>query len=407
MVPKFQAIQAAHEVLGDAEKRRKYDQARAEYLATNRSTEPPTFKKPPPPPPRTGSTFADGNTTSSFRQDPGADRFPSQNGSWRPQSASADKFAQFARQSPQRDKSRFQDNVRADAARGFGAMKGAPPTSPLRPRPHPTARVPPVNSFARDASSFPNLARTDSDPPGSTNTAYAHYKSGKEQRPPSAGSTVHTARDGIRSKHGRSPLRQTRSSHFEGFYDDVRPGLSRASTRYAHAGTGERTAVHTPDLSRSASLRNPPTDRQRDHLSPETPADQHMHQARRRSLSPRTSPDTTRKGRSAHRPSSTSSDGSEEPPSMRTRPTVTPRPRANYSKRTFTQADDAFEKQYPSTNYTRVVDEDNQYQYPPPESRGPIRRPFADLPDHLTHDHSHPDDATAWNPAENLADSTR
>lgn len=287
-------------------------------------------------------------------------------------------------------------------------MKSTPATSPLHtPRPHPTARVPPANNHARDTSSFPNLGRTDSDPPGSTNTAYAHYRAGREQRPPSTGSTTHASREDTRSKHTRSPLRQTRSSHFEELYADGRPGLSRASTRYAHAGIGERTAIRTPDLSRSASLRSSPTGRQQDHLSPESIPDRYTRQARRRSMSPKLKPDAAGMGRPSHRSPSTSSDDSEGPPPAQNRPTVTPRSRTAYSKRAFAQANDAFEKQYPDTNYTRVIDEDSQYQYPPPESRGPVRRPFAELPDHLNHDPSHPDDATAWNSAGMPTDSTR
>src|ERR1700761_8864012 len=144
VVPKFQAVQAAHEILSDPVEKAKYDTGRARLAAknaaatnTNYTADPYNYTRPPntkpastakqqfpfPPPPK-----------------PTAQR-PAQTPNQRPAaSAGADKFTPFTRGAPSWDRAKY-DDARAEAARAFPNMR---PTSSAQamPPPRSTPRAP-------------------------------------------------------------------------------------------------------------------------------------------------------------------------------------------------------------------------------------------------------------------------
>ena len=168
VVSKFQAVQAAHEILSDPIQKRKYDAERARLKAKTatgaaataanaagspppprRGPVPPTPSQFPPPPRRTAPTAA--------RQDPFS---ASANASRARPTSSADKYAPFSRAGEHSwDKSKDESRSKADAFRGFQQMR--PGHSPTRERFAPTPPPRPNNytsSSSRPASYMPHTA---------------------------------------------------------------------------------------------------------------------------------------------------------------------------------------------------------------------------------------------------------
>ena len=401
-MPKFQAIQAAHEVLSDPIQKAKYDLERAK-LNRLRETESSNFKKPPPPR-RTDSGYANGayhqpTAQPPPRRDTSTSRYAQQNASRaRPQSttsASADKFAQFARAAttaPTWDRARYEEASRAEGLRGLNAMRGGQPpqTSPLRPR-HPTApRSAGTDTYtpaSEQSPGFPGLNRTTSQRRGGPHagfgdeppprSAYAQHHRPERDRPPSAGvfPTVDPQAQ-RRPQESMNPLRQTRSFQPEDF-THPRPGLSRTSSKYATAG-GERTQVNTANISRSASVRNSPIDHKWDERGPfgaRSAAEEGTPKPRHRSHSPQ-----ARNGKATFEyGSETSSDGSDTPayPPPQNRKKATLRRPHTHSSSSDTAG---LEGYFPNTNYTRIVEDSNTYDYPAPENKAtPVRKPFSNM----------------------------
>lgn len=403
-MPKFQAIQAAHEVLGDANQKAKYDAERAK-LSRARDVESPvgTFKKPAAPP-RTNSFYPNGQYSQSGsqpppRKDPSAGQYVPQGSSRRPQSAtasSADKFAQFARAAPppqQWDRSRFEEAARQEGLRGMNAMKGSmPQASPLRPH-HPTAPrsagADPYGSGPEPSPGFPGLNRTashrrayaarppsgDEAPP--SRSAYAHYHRSERERPPSVGGFAHIdPNKPARDRGSVSPLRQTRSFHPDDF-STLRPGLSRASSKYARTG-GERTQVNTANIGRSTGVRNSPVGpewKERGPLDARAGAEDRSPRSRHRSHSPKARAGVPKFEFST---SETSSDSDNQPATEDRPKAPLRRPHPQFSSKV-SEEGPGLTGYFPDTNYTRIVD-DNTYSFPPPASKGaPVRRPFTDM----------------------------
>ena len=61
--------------------------------------------------------------------------------------------------------------------------------------------------------------------------------------------------------------------------------------------------------------------------------------------------------------------------------------------RVFTKTNTGLDQQFPGTNYTRVVDDDQPYVYPPPPPKQPVRHPF---PNMTSPDESHPPDQSQF-----------
>ncbi|KAK5084818.1 hypothetical protein LTR05_005897 [Lithohypha guttulata] len=382
VVPKFQAIQAAHEILGDPIQKVKYDSERAKL----RATDSPLFKKPPTPR-RTDSAYQNGAFPP--RRDASTNRYAPQATRPRPNSASAstaDKFAQFARAAPQQwDRSKFEQAARDEGLRGMNAMRGShAQTSPLRTR-HPTAPKPDPYS---DSPGFPGLNRTTSSrryTPG--DSAYAHVYG--SDRPSSTAPFNHDPNSRVRES--LSPLRQTKSFHTDDSH--LRPGLARNPSRYAQT-SGERINVNTTNVGRSASVRVSPVDkvwedREQGPFGSQRSPNERAPQPRHRSHSP--------KARYEYA-SETSSDEDDIPPPQDRKKASLRRPHTHAPNSNSPGLTDYF----PKNNYTRIVEEDiDTYNYPAPDNKGPpTRRPFAYVSSPADEPASSVDETTSGAPSE-------
>ena len=389
-MPKFQAVQAAHEILSDPVEKGKYDAGRARLAAKNAAvastytSDPYSFPRPTntkpvpkqpfpfPPPPKTPAqrpAFATPNQKTHT-------------------SSGADKFNAFTRGAPQSwDRSKF-DEARAEAARAFPNMRptsSGPPMPPPRsagraptaPKPSPTPDIPHVPNIP--PTSFPGLSRTASsrrtdyqgDPAQVPRSAFSYVSGARGRHHPMPHINVQEpymrSPPVSRARPSVSPLRHTRSSDYDMRHD---PG-SRPSAKYAGGG-GERIDLHGDGLHRSSSVRNSPID---DRGPFGRSSVRYENLPRHRSASP-----GMRKTDSKADFSESSSSSDEEPMHMNSRPKATPRNRPQMRTHLSydTEKNPGLTAQYPSTNYTRIVDE-NRYQYPPPESREPTRKPFPDM----------------------------
>ncbi|EXJ82791.1 hypothetical protein A1O3_06606 [Capronia epimyces CBS 606.96] len=397
VLPKFQAVQAAHEILSDPVEKAKYDAARSKLAGRNptsshasdpygftRSSNPktatstPHFPFPPPPKPKDKRP-----------------QFPNPN--QKPQtSAGADKFNAFARGAPQSwDRARF-DDARAEAGRMFPNMRPAPTAQqvpPRTPRQAPTAPKPSSSSDLPHVSNmnpagFPGLSRTQSarkqgytsgahgaDEPQAPRSAYSYVRADHAPGSPAHGYVPddHMRTPPVtRARPAVSPLRHTRSSDYDMRSDSF--GGSRPSSKYSGVG-GERTDIHGDGLHRSASVRHSPVDPRWDDRGPFGRSSAHFeHHPRHRSASP-----GMKNGIHADF-SSESSSSEDEVLNMNSRPKAMPRSRTQ-GLNPFGRIVDpnpGLTGQFPNTNYTRIV-EDGQYKFPAPDPRESIRRPFPDM----------------------------
>ncbi|KEF60805.1 uncharacterized protein A1O9_02367 [Exophiala aquamarina CBS 119918] len=401
VVPKFQAVQAAHEVLIDPVEKQKYDQGRAKLAAkmgppyaqtadpysfarSNNHPKPttaaPSFGFPPPKPKEKRTPFPPPNQ--------------------KPASSGADKFNTWTRSAPNNtwDRSRFE----AEAARGFSSMRqpqNSPQMPPRSTRQHPTAPKPPPPAETAHVpnvppTSFPGLSRTQSarrttgympgahgnvdEPAAPRTSAYAHVRADRTYPPQS--SNIHVSEPFnmrsppvSRARPTVSPLRHARSSDQD--MRSERINTSRPSAKYATPG-GERTDIRDDGLHRSASVRNSPVEPHWEERGPfGQPSSRYEQVPRHRSASPKVS------STGIHADYSSSS-GEDEAVHMNRRPKATPksRPKAQTgpSFRAFADDDPALTGQFPSTNYTKIIDE-SQHHYPPPEPREHTRKPWTGL----------------------------
>lgn len=283
-ISKFQAIQAANEVLTDPEQKLKYDQDRRKqgYVVPKATNAPRTNVNNFPPPPRRANTAArDGKAYNAG----GVHKAPP--------SAGAQRYAGWARASAQEwQNAKEEAQSRADAFRGFSEMKsgparGFPPPPPQRGRFVPTAQRPATShapsqanapkaangweQFPSGQAGFPGMSRTQSTrrkqgfdpstPSGDEHmagtSAYSGVRRGKQPQASTADASYFDPRGSPISpedisRSPTSPLRHTRS------HDDAsatRPGLNRQSTKYARSG-GEKTDLFGSGLGRSASVRS-------------------------------------------------------------------------------------------------------------------------------------------------------
>ncbi|KIW93798.1 uncharacterized protein Z519_05113 [Cladophialophora bantiana CBS 173.52] len=397
VVPKFQAVQAAHEILGDPVEKAKYDAGRARLAAKTAATtssayppdpygfprpndpkSTPTAKQqyPFPPPPKSAQTRAPRPAFAPKSQQQQA-------------SSGADKFNAFTRGVPQSwDRAKY-DEARAEAARVFPAMRptssaqqmpprSTPRQAPTAPKPGSGSEMPYVPNVP--PTSFPGLSRTasarKSDYPGVDPSQYPRsafsYVQGTRGQPPSNPhihvQDNHSMRSPpvSRARPAVSPLRHARSSDY-----DMRNDLGgRPPSRYAGTG-GERTDINGDGLHRSSSVRNSPID---DRGPFGRPSARYENIPRHRSASP-----GVRKA-GIHADFSETSSSDEEPRPMNSRPKAVPRSRPQVRTGLSYDADHnpGLTGQFPSTNYTRIVD-DSRYQYPPPDAREPTRKPFPSM----------------------------
>ncbi|KAL5338482.1 hypothetical protein BJX70DRAFT_199385 [Aspergillus crustosus] len=289
---RFQAIQAAHEILIDPQQRLKYDTERLRNgyygpsktsSARRESTAYPTTKP---------------NTKAQFSERPKSFHTGPSNG--------AQRYASYARAAPKQpwEKTRDETQTRADAYRGFQEMKGnVPGWSSFDPR---TGRAgqagqagaaprPPVTtngSSTRPKSAYEHT-HTGSKP---ATAEPAHGSFGKKKQgfaPRSAGGdepmAANTASYRNASRFERfnpapSPTSRKPAAGFPNGAENVNPSDYERSSKYATTG-GERTFFSSSMLGRSASTRTSPKNPgSRPRTNPPSPVPQHN--GRYRSASP-------------------------------------------------------------------------------------------------------------------------
>ncbi|RVX73806.1 hypothetical protein B0A52_02696 [Exophiala mesophila] len=407
-VPKFQAVQAAHEILIDPVEKKKYDEGRARLNAKQAQTsqtytapfspDPYGFARPPAPKPP-------GSTPQNFPPPPKPRDKRTQFSMPNPKSTStsADKYAAWARTVPDpRDRPRYDAATSAEAARGFSNMRQTQsnPQAPTRStRQHPTAPRPPsaADNFHvpnGTPGAFPGLSRTQSarkptgyntapygsDEPQAPRSAYSYVRGDRSQAPPP---NIHVpepqstrAPPVTRPRPAVSPLRHTRSSDYD--MRSNQPGSSRPSARYATTG-GEKTNLHGDGVRRSSSVRGSPVDPEwEEDRGPfgRPTASRHEHAPRHRSASPK----VTSNGGNTTYASSSSSESEDEWGTIHNRPKATPKSRSKPGTtptfQAFADNDPALTGQFPNTNYTKVVN-DGQHYYPPPGSKDHTRNPWS------------------------------
>ncbi|KIW24111.1 hypothetical protein, variant 1 [Cladophialophora immunda] len=394
VVPKFQAVQAAHEILSDPVEKARYDAGRAKLAAKTAATASTAYASDPYGFPRPNTAKATPTAKQQFPFPPppksAQSRAPFGAANQKQQASSgADKFNAFTRGVPQSwDRSKF-DEARAEAARVFPTMR---PTSSAQqmpprstPRQAPTAPKPPSSSEMPyvpniPPTGFPGLSRTASsrksdyhgaDASQFPRSAFSYVQGTRGQ--PAPNPHIHIPDNQSmrsppvsRARPAVSPLRHARSSDY-----DMRNDLGgRPPSRYAGAG-GERTDINGDGLHRSSSVRNSPIDDRGPFGRPST---RYESIPRHRSASP-----GMRKA-GIHADFSETSSSEEEPLHMNSRPKAVPRsrPQARTGPSFDAENNPGLTGQFPSTNYTRIVD-DSRYQYPPPEAKEPTRKPFPSM----------------------------
>lgn len=223
-------------------------------------------------------------------------------------------------------------------------------------------------------------AHGNADEPAAPRTsAYAHMRADRTHPPPQPPNINISEPYNVRSppvsraRPTVSPLRHARSSDQD--MRSERVTTSRPSAKYATPG-GERIDIHDDGLHRSASVRNSPVEAPWEERGPfGRPSSRYEKVPRHRSASPKVSSTGVHVDYS-------SSSGEDQPIHMRGRAKATPksRPKAQTgpSFRAFADDDPALTGQFPSTNYTKIVDE-SQHHYPPPEPREHTRKPWTDM----------------------------
>ncbi|RAL05180.1 DnaJ domain protein [Aspergillus ibericus CBS 121593] len=339
---KFQAIQAANEILSDPQQRLRYDtdRLRAGYGKLYGPPKANTARKAPPNPYASYSPKPQPPKPSSF--------------STRPQSfhsspsTGAQRYASYARAAPKQPWEKMQDEgqTRADAYRGFQEMKGnAMPGgwSSFDPRtghsgagsrshatangqtprpktayeyfkksPKTTSPEPTRSQSTRKKQGFAPRAAGGDEPMAANTSAYTSGpRADRSQTPnsfyaPAPSPTARKAAAAARAEHASTP------------------DFERASSRYATAG-GERTFFSSAGLGRSASMRDATSSPQpRPRTNPPSPTPPET--GRHRSASPKLKRDNNRNY------SSTSSSDTEDDFLTR-KPKAVPKSRLRTHKR--------------------------------------------------------------------------
>lgn len=360
-IAKFQAIQAAHEILTDPQQRLKYDtdRLRAGY---GKLYGPPKSDFPPRssnsakfsgPPPRRAPTAA---------QPPR----PQANSSYQtPPSTGAQRYASYAKAGGAKWEQPYDEaQTRADAFRGFQNMKGNSGNhnrggthswSKFDPRTgQSSAYQATAESWARSGTApggqKPRQQQNTYDPfsgKAGSNQQFPRSQSTKKKQgfaPGDPGGDEPMAKN--TSAYVNKPRERSQSTYFEpapsptakksplrsqqSTAEDEPPKTpfmssyaERSSNRYANAG-GEKTYFGRGGLDRSASVRNPTYNQANSHANPPSPLSPTSSRGRHHSASPKLRPDHSR-------PFS-SSDSSDTDDSPAARPKAVPRSRLRPDK---------------------------------------------------------------------------
>ncbi|KAL9623479.1 MAG: hypothetical protein Q9160_002159 [Pyrenula sp. 1 TL-2023] len=354
---KFQAIQAAHEVLADPQQRAKYDAERQKAAAANtfstqyrpggtpKST--PTSAHFPPPPKRPGAEKTRYPTSGVHKPPPtaGNQRFAKFQGGaaeWKKSKDDAEAIPQFSRAWQKMGPRQAPPTAPPPPPRPTFNPTAPRPAPPPPPQPEPSAYSNGWNGQNMGNAGFPGLNRSQSTrkrpgyapaTPGTYNepmappntSAYHHVSRGDRPQAARPQSYFDLPPQSPTMPHGRtvtSPLRHAKSQE-----DPTKPQRPRGQTREprSYARTpGERTYVGS-GVSRSTSLRNSPVDPKYEDHGFERP--QSHHGTRNHSAGPH-SRKAFEVSDSSSDTSSSDSDGIESIP----RPTATPHGRLGRMK---------------------------------------------------------------------------
>ncbi|KAL6237811.1 hypothetical protein BDW75DRAFT_61912 [Aspergillus navahoensis] len=288
---KFQAIQAAHEILIDPHQRLKYDTDRLRngYYGPTK----PSPRKDP----TTGYSAARPNTKATFTERPKSFHHGPSTG--------AQRYASYARAAPKQpwEKAPDQTQTRADAYRGFQEMKGntMPGWSSFDPRgragqpgavPRPTGAT--HGSSARPKSAYEHVY-TGTKPAAADSTS--HTQSAKKKQgfaPRAAGgdepmaantASYRSASRADRFGFATTPTARKPAAGFASGTENVAtPEFERTRSAYATTG-GEKTFFSSSMLGRSGSVRTSPKNTtSRPRTNPPSPNPQQS--GRHRSASP-------------------------------------------------------------------------------------------------------------------------
>ncbi|GES62325.1 DnaJ domain protein [Aspergillus terreus] len=297
-IAKFQAIQAAHEILGDPQQRLRYDteRLRAGYGKLYGPGKPTTPRKTAP------NNFA---STASTRPQSAKQSFSGRPQSFHQQgpSSGAQRYASYARAAPKQPWEKGQDDgqTRADAYRGFQDIKNG--WSRFNPR---TGGAEFPNGSPRMSKSayeyFASQSKTSSKPATPEPSARPQSSTKKKQgfAPRAAGgdepmaaktasyNSAHRAERPQSAHFGAAPSPTARKAA-AGFGNRAAnsrtPDVERAGSKYAGTG-GEKTFFSSEWLGRSSSVRNSP-DSSKSHSRTSPPSPTPAESGRHRSASPK------------------------------------------------------------------------------------------------------------------------
>ncbi|KAF3491247.1 DnaJ domain-containing protein [Arthroderma uncinatum] len=361
---KFQAIQAAHEVLVDPQLRLKYDtgRLRAGYgkLYGPPRTATPSRQAPPQPTPNTTRKPQASYTTHQYAKPsnayPGA--YPP------PPSSNAQKYASYAKAGAQKfDKVYEESRARAEAFQGFQDMKNKQPQPQMpggwtnfdprtgRSSTHEKPQTKPRPSHHQRGQSayhaFAEEARRSAETPTPERSKSTKAKNGFAPR--TAGgdepmakcatsyynvrSDKHQAADPMSYFYEPAPSPTAKKQQgYDDMPDSATPNLQRTSSKYATAG-GERTYMSKGGINRSTSVRE---ETSRSRTNPPSPIIPTANPGRHHSASPKLKPNrqSTFSASSSSSTSSSDTDDTDEViPNFR--PKAVPRSRLAQNKPTW------------------------------------------------------------------------
>ncbi|KAL3481996.1 hypothetical protein BJX99DRAFT_112100 [Aspergillus californicus] len=295
---RFQAIQAAHEILSDPNQRLRYDTERLRngYYGPPKSARNNSTAGFPAPKPNTKAPFAE-RPKSFHNHGP---------------SSGAQRYASYARAAPKQpwEKTRDQTQTGADAFRGFQEMKGngTPGWSSFDPRgrpgqpggvPRPAGTT--NGSSTKTKSAYEHVHTGTSPTAAESARAQAAKKKGFAPRAAAGGDepmAANTASYRNASRFDRftpapSPTSRKQAAGFASDAENANtPEHEKLSSKYASTG-GEKTFFSSSMLGRSGSARTPPKNpTSRPRTNPPSPTPQES--ARHRSASPNMKADRDR-----------------------------------------------------------------------------------------------------------------
>lgn len=265
---KFQAIQAAHEILSDPTQRVKYDtdRLRAGYGKSYGASGPHNIPRKP-----SAASQAPAASGKPQRKPP----FPPRPNSFQ-NTGGPQRYASYSRGAPQQPGQKAQDHgqTRADAYRGFQGMKGsstgAPGWSQFDPKTG--ARSPQTNDgrTQRPKSAYEYFKASQNAANAKFNAQTPRKKQGfapgtpggDEPMASSTSAYTHTSRDRSNRwssyfESSPSPTARKPTAQETGQSDKYGNFAERESSRYATSG-GERTFFSSAAFGRSASMRGSP-----------------------------------------------------------------------------------------------------------------------------------------------------